>query len=91
MMKKVTHISIRTWRDRTYGNPYWTAKLYYNDNSEHILTQDYGNDQHALHQAFEFAVNEGTIQDGRWHHGEVMREQGITHEIVEVKKRDLWK
>lgn len=59
-MKKATHITVRRWFQKTYGNTYFSAKVIFDDGSTEMAhTYDYGYGTHGLDQALEWLGKNG--------------------------------
>ncbi len=84
MTRKVTHIEGRRWFQKTYGNTYHTATLFYDDGTSETSPETYGYDDSYLQTAFKMMkIPYGGTK--------VLREQlGITHSVRDVsRERDL--
>lgn len=81
------HLSIKMWRDRTYGNSYGSARLYGNGQLLHVIPFGYGQESTIEQKAAELmgspeslhrAISDGghtLTQDVSW----VTKKEAIAH------------
>lgn len=62
-MPKKIEIWGRRWFSRTYGNTYFTARIYVNDQLIHTMPEEYGYGDHYMHRAFEWLEENGFVPE----------------------------
>lgn len=85
------HLSIRRWFDRTYGNSYFSARVFRDGEEVLRIPFQYGYGSHPQNVACIEARKIGLIPDGReCYLGSACRELGFiyTEDDVNAKKRD---
>ncbi len=99
-MKKPTHITCRCWFQRTYGNTYFSAVVFF-DNGEQakIISYEYGYGDHCLDAALDwlgandFVTLPPKYSNGMRSHSTTIflrEELKCTYEIIDVeRKKDL--
>lgn len=60
-MPKEIEICGRRWFSRTYGNTYFTAKIYVDGQLVHTMPEEYGYGDHYLWQSFEWLEKNGYV------------------------------
>lgn len=61
-MKKPTHIAVKRWFQKTYGNTYFSAYVSFDDGStDQVLAFEYGYGDHGLDQALKFLAKQGYV------------------------------
>lgn len=54
-MKKPTHITVKHWFQKTYGNTYFSATVFFDDGSEELaIAYEYGYGDHGLAECLEW-------------------------------------
>lgn len=99
-MKKPTHITIRRWFQRLYGNTYFSATVHFDDGTSDIaIPFEYGYGDHGLYQAVEWLGKQGYVTLPAPHSNGMksynptvlLRESlGCSYDIIDVnRKKDM--
>lgn len=84
MKKTITHINGKRWFQKTFGNTYHTATIYYSDGTSEKSKITYGYDEQYLQTAAQLA---NLPELARWQY---RKEHGITISVSDVRReRDL--
>lgn len=95
-MKKPTHITVKRWFQKTYGNTYFSATVSFDDGSEQqVIEYEYGYGMHGLDRAVRELVGAGFLGSKDYdavklgYHA-LLDANKVTYDVVNVqRKKDL--
>ena len=94
-IERSVFVETREWHDKTYGNTYFSARIWIDGNIIETLGFQYGYGNQSEHEAHQWLVSNGYVAEETKNHAlsYVLRHMGIDyyHAKTSVTKREMFK